>query len=1296
MPPRRKPTKKTLKNRPGQMAETEVPSQKTKGKDMRVEVGGSGTNLMNGVLTEDYNASMLGTVGLEIFDKMRKSDAQVHATLLYCELPILSTRWSIQPAKNEDGEVEEQDQEIADFVTKALFEHMQSTWNDFLREVLTMLPFGHSVFEMVWELQDEMVWLKKLASRKQMTIQSWEMQDKRAGITQYLPDGSIRNIPADKLVIFTLRREGDNYAGQSLLRTAYRHWYIKDRLYRFDTIKHERQSLGVLKIVLPKEHTTEDMARALTIIRNVRNIEQAGIAVPSADWEVDFMDMKGKGGTDLFESINHHDRKIATNILAQFMELGAGGGGGSYALSEDQSSLFLQSNQAIAVYIRDIVNRFIIQRLVDYNFDTDRYPTLTFDKLGDVKITDFASAIGTLVGAGAVTMDPQTEAVIRERMNLPPASQVEPEEEDPMEPDLEDDEIVADDTLDDEPEAEEIDEELPEDPVDLSEVFFSEIEGLYELGEDHVTEVYELAVGGSLSPQQKAAIAQGLKEYWDRKGRKGKPGAVKARAAARVEADAAEDESQQAKMDQRVGARGGDTKTLLKKKDQLVQKIQATRTQIEQLSTQYQNAIDAATSPAEKRKLRAERKAILTPLKKIRREDIDTRVGVNKILRARRRELGRKIKAIRDAVKEKRLTMKEAMAPMRREIESNNEQIQELRRAAKGLKGEKAKALRAAISGLLEDNATIRDGAADMRETYSTERDAAQKEIDAAKKDSGFFSEHVHQHPGDQIHFELSQLLRNRDILALQRDVDPIALADLKKKGFVTNEYEKRAWRPLTLAERNANLTLLSDTLDRGSAAITEKFSKEIERAKKSLLDQVRFAVKYNDTKALAKLAVPKDVLAGMAKVLTDIQKDMFDAGKTSAAAELGVKIPGTSAEVKATMRIQNDAIVGKIAWNLEAVAAQAATEAITKTGAGAITDTTQKDAIETVKDAMDAIVLSEEQEGILSLTETALQGTIQLAEASADTLSVTGALNLGRASIAERYPERIYAVQFSAVLDGRTTAICRSLDGIVVKMFSDDYYAYAPPRHIHCRSLYFYILQETTFKPPFTEDIPKSIPRNSSAMNAPAMKAPVLGPQSSPKSISLVQQEIAARTKKLDEYVKAGTHPNRVAAHRDAISNLKKGLEGIEVGLKQDLARKVVLEDGAEIRTPTGYVYGVSDAARRTIAKQGISGGAVVSPAAAVGEGTLYRIPAGKADDIGIAKPAGSPDELQQYVIKNDAAPDVIEVWDGDRNEWVPVTGERGAGARELSEVVKAILMCEGVAFARLAPSDAVYELAE
>lgn len=141
------------------------------------------------------------------------------------------------------------------------------------------------------------------------------------------------------------------------------------------------------------------------------------------------MDMNAGSTADVTSSIAHHDRQIGKSILAQFLELGAGESG-SFALSEDQSTLFLLSLTTIAENFREVVNNDLIKELVDMNFDMgpdDTYPQLKYGKIGAVKYTDLSTTIASLISSGAISSDFELENHIRTVFDLP--KKVEEEEE---------------------------------------------------------------------------------------------------------------------------------------------------------------------------------------------------------------------------------------------------------------------------------------------------------------------------------------------------------------------------------------------------------------------------------------------------------------------------------------------------------------------------------------------------------------------------------------------------------------------------------------------------------------------------------------------------------------------------------------------------------------------------------------------------------------------------------------------------------------------------------------------------
>lgn len=267
---------------------------------------------------------------------MRRSDAQVYATLTAMELPIRSTLWYIDAGETTDEAGEEtitdQDYAIAAFVEDALFARMEITFDEFLRQALTMLTFGFSVFEKVYKVEGDKIYIKKLSQRLARTVWQWKRSESgRPGIVQFVPmndEGKPANIeiPAEKLLVFTFRKEGDNFEGVSVLRSAYKHWYVKDTLIKLDAVKHERQAIGIPVLSLPDIHTNEDEDEAELILANLRATEKSYVVLPGEKWKFEFANMGAGTTADVEKSMLFHNREISKNILAQFLELGASGG----------------------------------------------------------------------------------------------------------------------------------------------------------------------------------------------------------------------------------------------------------------------------------------------------------------------------------------------------------------------------------------------------------------------------------------------------------------------------------------------------------------------------------------------------------------------------------------------------------------------------------------------------------------------------------------------------------------------------------------------------------------------------------------------------------------------------------------------------------------------------------------------------------------------------------------------------------------------------------------------------------
>lgn len=397
--------------------------------------GYTGTEYYSGYFSEEENPIWRDEQRVDIVNKMRTSDATVQAVLDAVKSPILSAEREIIAFSKDPKDVE-----VRDFVEKQLFNMPTRTFDDFLEEACTMFDFGHSVFEKIWGInEDGMVCLKDLAPRVQSSIRNWQMKDGSPGITQQVrsdfkwepvDNDAVKTgefeIPMDKLVVFTHRKEGDDYTGRSILRSAYKHFVMKDGAYRIAAVGIEKSSVGVPTGYLPEGAAvgSAEYDAFVEAMKNIRVNETQYVLNPHGyRWEF-VTSNGGQLGTVVPSFIEHHDRRILLSVLAEFLDLGSGSSG-SYALSEDQQSFFLQAVEHRAKYIASQITRQVIRALVDYNYkDLEGYPEFRFTSVGTIDFKEMSEVYMNLVNTGIVNMlDPAERKYARKTFKLPDLDQ---------------------------------------------------------------------------------------------------------------------------------------------------------------------------------------------------------------------------------------------------------------------------------------------------------------------------------------------------------------------------------------------------------------------------------------------------------------------------------------------------------------------------------------------------------------------------------------------------------------------------------------------------------------------------------------------------------------------------------------------------------------------------------------------------------------------------------------------------------------------------------------------------------
>lgn len=383
----------------------------------------------------ENNADLAWPASVEVFDRMRKEDSQVSSVLRAVTLPIRSAKWSL--------DVEGVRDEVATLVAGDLGIAIRGrgpvstvrsrgrfSWQEHLRLALLELVYGHAFFEQVYDVRrgDGLAHLAKLAWRPPRTISAMNVASDGGllSIEQWAADGAAVRIPVSRLVAYVNDREGGEWYGQSLLRSAYKNWLLKDRLLRSQALTVERNGLGVpvytgakapekATVAESKEWMDSQREEGLKVAQSFRAGQTAGASIPASS----SLDLKGVSGTlpDTDAPIRYHDEQIARSVLAHFLNLGTETG--SWALGSTFADFFTQSLNAGAQQIRDVVQQHVIEDLVDLNWGKDEpAPRLRFEPIGKEHPAT-AEAVKALTDAGALTIDDDVEAYVRDLYGLP-------------------------------------------------------------------------------------------------------------------------------------------------------------------------------------------------------------------------------------------------------------------------------------------------------------------------------------------------------------------------------------------------------------------------------------------------------------------------------------------------------------------------------------------------------------------------------------------------------------------------------------------------------------------------------------------------------------------------------------------------------------------------------------------------------------------------------------------------------------------------------------------------------------
>lgn len=376
---------------------------------------------------EEDNWDLRFPRSVRVFAKMAREDSQVTSVLKAICLPIQRAGWQIDPngAAPEVVSVVAEDlrlRVLGDDPNKPLAARTgRVSWSEHLQQALLALTYGHMFFEQVYEERDGRLRLRKLAPRFPGTVRKILVADDGGldGIVQGGgPSEDDVTIPVEHLVAYCHDPRDASWTGTSVLRPAYKHWVLRDDFLRLEAQVLDRNGMGV-PVYTGSElamNPDEDLEHGQGIAEDMRSGETAGAAIP-AGAKLDLVGVSGQLVSPR-EAIAYHDSMIARGVLAHFLNLE--GKGGSYALAETQSDLFIQSLQTVAEWIAETATQHIVEDLVRMAFPDYEglCPRVTFDPIASKKELS-AQDLATLVRDRVILPDKALEEDTRRKFTLP-------------------------------------------------------------------------------------------------------------------------------------------------------------------------------------------------------------------------------------------------------------------------------------------------------------------------------------------------------------------------------------------------------------------------------------------------------------------------------------------------------------------------------------------------------------------------------------------------------------------------------------------------------------------------------------------------------------------------------------------------------------------------------------------------------------------------------------------------------------------------------------------------------------
>ncbi len=348
---------------------------------------------------------LLTRKGWPVYREMTADD-QIKAALWFKKTLICGRPFDIVPASES-----KEDKDVAQFIADNLRE---MDFKAILWEMCSAFEYGFSAGEILWEFDESggkgpQLKLKDVKFRDPewmfITVDTHgDIQDFVQKPPNTLGVGTNEiHIPPEKMLHYAYQRQFSNHYGVSDLRAAYRAWWSKKYVTQFWNVFLERFGAPLMKMNYPTGAGTELKNTLKSIMSNLSS--KTDILVPEGV-EIELIEATRSGNAAYETALNYYDVRIATAMLMPAL---LGMGTDVTRGADSQSRLHLRTLMKVVQYIGGElikeVNKKIIGKIVDANFNVDKPPTMIFQDYGEFEAFEITDAIKELFVAGILDMD---------------------------------------------------------------------------------------------------------------------------------------------------------------------------------------------------------------------------------------------------------------------------------------------------------------------------------------------------------------------------------------------------------------------------------------------------------------------------------------------------------------------------------------------------------------------------------------------------------------------------------------------------------------------------------------------------------------------------------------------------------------------------------------------------------------------------------------------------------------------------------------------------------------------------